>query len=223
MTVRSAERSVGEEPDAVGDAVLGHSAQKAVVVPDAQLHLHRGNVGDASRLLDLSDVHVAETDVFDRAIALQRGERAHAGRERRSRVRGVKLIQMDPFDAEGAPAGLAGGEEVTRAAVRDPVSLRPGQAAFGGDQDARAIAAPCRERAGDEPFVVTGLVCIPAVRVGGVEEGDAGVERGVQHLDRARLVPIALGGKAHAAHADERRGKLGGSHASGMIADLGIR
>ena len=204
MTVRSAERPVREEPDAVGDAVLGHAAQKAVVVPDAQLHLHRGNVGDPSRLLDLSDGHVAEANVLDRPVALQRGERAHAGCERRSRVRRVKLIQMDPFDAEGAPAGLARGEEVTRAAVRDPVSLRAGQAAFRGDQDARAIAAPCGDRAGDEPFVVTGLARIPAIGVGGVEQVDAGVKGSVQHLDRARFVPIARRGKAHAAHGNER-------------------
>jgi hypothetical protein len=96
---------------------------------------------------------------------------------------------------------------MTRAAVRDPVSLRAGQAAFRGDQDARAIAAPCRERAGDEPFVVTDIVCIAAVRVGGVEESDAGVKGGMQYLDRAGFVPIGRGGKAHAAHPDQRRGK----------------
>ena len=142
-------------------------------------------------------------------VTLQRGERAHAGRERRSRVGRVKLIQIDPFDAEGAPAGLARGEEVTRAAVRDPVALRAGQAAFRGDQDARAIAAPCRDRARDEPFVVTGLARIPAIGVGGVEQGDAGVKGGVQHLDRARFVPLARRGKAHAAHRNERLGKQG--------------
>ena len=141
-------------------------------------------------------------------IALQRGERTHAGRERRSRVRGVKLIQMDPFHAEGAPAGLAGGEEVTRAAVRDPVSLRAGQAAFRGDQDARAIAAPCRERAGDEPFVVTDLVCTAAARLA-CQEGHAWCSMENAAPRPRSFVPFGGCEKGPCSHCDERRGKYG--------------
>ena len=148
----------------------------------------------------------------DEAVALQRGEGPYARGKRSSRVERVKLIQIDPVDAEGAPARLAGGGEVTRAAVRDPFAVRAGQAAFGRDQDARPIAAPRRERARDQPFVVTGFAGITTVGIRGVEKGDAGVKGGVQHVDRARLVPIRLGREAHAAHADERRGGGGWPH-----------
>ena len=40
--------------------------------------------------------------------------------------------------------------------------------------------APCRQRAGDQTLVVAALGVVPAVRVGGVEQRDARVERRVQ-------------------------------------------
>ena len=112
---------------------------------------------------------------------------------------------MDSLDAERAPAGLTRGEEVTASPVPDPASLWARQAPFGGDQHARAVSAPRRESLRDEPFIVADLAGVQAVRVGRVEEGDAAVECGMQDSDRARLVPIALGGKAHAAHSNHWR------------------
>ena len=172
---------------------LGDAAQDAFVVPDAELHLHGGDLGDPPGLFDLSHRDVTEADARDQAVALQPGERPHAGRERRTRIGRVQLIQIDPIDAEGAPARLARRNEVPRTAVRDPLSPRAGQAAFGGDQDARTIAAPGGERSRDQPFVVAGLLGIAAVGIGGVEEVDAFVKGRVQHADRARLVPGRLG------------------------------
>ena len=64
-----------------------------------------------------------------------------------------------------------------------PASLGPRQAALGRDDDARAIAVPAGERAGDQPLVVAGARVVQAVRVGGVEERDAGIERRVQDRD----------------------------------------
>ena len=157
------------------------------------------------RLFDLSDGHVAEPDRLDQAVALQRGQRADAGRERRARVGRMELIEMDAVDAERAPAGLARGGEMARASVGDPGAVRTRQAAFGRHPDARAVAVPAAERASDQALVVTGLAGIPAVGVRGVEEIDAGIEGRVQHGQRARLVAIALRGEAHAAHADNHR------------------
>ena len=91
------------------------------------------------------------------AVALQRRERADAGRERRARIGRVQLVEVDALDAERAPAGLARGEQMARAAVGDPAPVRPRQPALGGDADARSIAAPRRERAGDQPLVVPAL------------------------------------------------------------------
>src|SRR6185503_3548962 len=90
------------------------------------------------------------------------------------------------------------------APVGGPTPLRPRQPALGGDEDARAVAAPRRTRARDQPLVMSGVALVPAVRVCGVEERDARVERSVKHFHRARLVSIALGRQAHAAEADHR-------------------
>ena len=87
------------------------AAQKAVVVPHAQLDLHRSYLGDLLRLLDLRHVDVAQPDAFDPAIALERGQCADARRQRRSRIGCVQLIQLDALDAERPPARLARGDQ----------------------------------------------------------------------------------------------------------------
>lgn len=61
---------LGKQTQAVC-TVLGYAAQKVVVVPDAQLHLDRGDLGDAPCLLDLTDRHIAETDRVDQPVAFK--------------------------------------------------------------------------------------------------------------------------------------------------------
>ena len=199
---RAAERAIGNQLDAVRDAVLHHAVQQVLVVPDAQLHLHCGDLGDAPGLLDLADVDVAQAHTLDEALVLQRGERSHAGGERRPRIRRVELIEIDAISSQRPQAGFAGGTQVTRPSVRYPISLRPSQASFGGDDDSRAIAVPAGEGAGDESLVVAALRIVQAVSVRCVEETDSAVERRVQYVDAACLVAIPLGGEPHTADAD---------------------
>ncbi len=137
-----------------------------------------------------------------RPFVLQCRERTHAGGQRHSRIGRVKLIEVDALDAERAQAGVAGVTQVTGSAVGHPLPVRSCQSALCRNHEARAIAAPGRERAGDEPLVVADLGIVPAVGIGRIEKRDAGVQRGVQHLDAARLVAVALGREAHAADAD---------------------
>ena len=122
--LRSADRAIREQRDAVRDAVLGHAVQKVLVLPDAQLDLNRRDLGDVPGLLDLADVHIAEANRLDVPIPLERRERADAGRERRSRIGGVQLIQVDALDAERAPARLAGGDRGAAPARRLPTARR---------------------------------------------------------------------------------------------------
>src|SRR5262249_13025009 len=68
------------------------------------------------------------------------------------------------------------------------------------------------DRARNQPLVMPGIVLVAAVRVGGVDEYDAGVERRVQHLHGAALVAVALGREAHTAEADPRTGRVGRPH-----------
>src|SRR4030095_4782506 len=98
---------------------------------------------------------VAEADVLHEAIAPERVERTHAGGKRRPRVGGVQLIEMDAIDDERLQAGFAGREEMTCAAIGDPVALRSGEAALRGDADPRPISSPRRKCAGDQTFVVS--------------------------------------------------------------------
>ena len=125
-----------------------------VVVPHAQLDLHGGDLRDAPRLFDLADGDVAQADRLDQAVALQRRERAHARRQRRARIGRVELIEIDALDAERSPAGLAGGGQMARAAVRHPAAARARQAALGRDDDAPGDRRSTRERARDQPLVV---------------------------------------------------------------------
>ena len=128
------------------------------------------------------------------------GERAHAGGERRPRVGRVELVEVDALDAEGAPARLAGGGQVARAAVRHPAAARAGSSPpLVATRTARRVAAPGRERARDQPLVVAGVARVQAVGVGGVEQGDAGVEGRVQRRERAGVVAVRLGREPHAA------------------------
>ena len=92
-----------------------------------------------------------------------------------------ELGEIDPLDVQGAQAGLARGHEVACSPVGSPVALGTGEAAF-----------------------VTHLAVVPAVRVGGVDKGRAGIEGGVQHRDRSGLVAVAPGRQPHAAHANQR-------------------
>ena len=110
----------------------------------------------------------------------------------------MQLIQIQAFDAERGEAPLARVPQVLRATVRFPTSAWPGQPAFRGDADARAIARPRRERPGDQALVVAALVLVQAVRIGRVEELDAGVERRMEDGGRARVIAIGFRGEPHA-------------------------
>ncbi len=121
------------------EAACDHPVQDVVVLPDAQFHLHRRDLGDAPGLLDLSDVHVAQTDRVDVAIALQGVERAHARRERHTWIRRVQLVEVNAIDAERAAAGLARGGQVARPAVRHPAALRTCKTAFGRHAKSRSV------------------------------------------------------------------------------------
>ena len=178
-----AQRAVGEHADAALHALADQTAAQRTVLPRIQLDLHRG------------------ADLGDPAVALQRRESANAGRERHPRIGRVQLVEVDALDAESAPAGGARGGEVARPPVRNPAAAGAREPALGSNAHARGVARPARERAGDEPLVVAELAVARRVDVGGVEQGDAGVECRVQHGDGARLVDVARR-QPHAADGD---------------------
>jgi hypothetical protein len=198
------QRSVGQHADPLGHAALDDAVPEAGVLPGADLDLHPGDLDDGERLLELRQRDVAQADLPDLPLALERRQRPDAGGQRRSGIDGVELVDVDPRDAEGAQAGLAGRRQVAGTAVGDPPAGRPGQPALGGDADSRGVAAPGRERATDQPLVVANLRGVPTVGVGSVQERDARVERRLEDGQGPLLVALGLGRKAHAAHRQRR-------------------
>ena len=130
------------------------------------------------------------------------------GAEGHGRIRGMELIEGDALDAEGAKGTVARGAEVLGAAIIFPASSRPGQPALGGDQDVVTRPAPPAERFRDQLLVVSEIPLVPAIDVGGVDEADARIERGADHLDALPFGRSLLEGQVHPAIADDghRRG-----------------
>ena len=122
--------------------------------------------------------------------------------KRRAWIRRMQLIERDAIDAERLAASFARRPQVLRASIRFPAAFGPSHAAFGGDGDPRSITRPGRQRARDQPLVVSDVAIVEAVRIGGVEQRDAGIERGVQDLDRAIVITIGIGRQPHAADRD---------------------
>ena len=141
-------------------------------------------------------------------VALQRRERAHAGRERHARIGRVQLIEIDAIDAERRAAGRAGRDQVARAAVRDPAAVAGASARpWSRRRIARAIAAStsrARARSG--------------VRCGrprsSSQQYASAVSRNVTPASSAAcrtaiarvVVALRLGREPHAAHPDRTAG-----------------
>lgn len=174
---------------------------QAVVTAGADLDLDGGDLRELPGFLDLAKVDVAQADASDPAVALEGGEGAYAGGERCPRVGRVELVEVDPFDPESAPAGLARRGEVPGAPVAGPSAFWARHSSLGGDLDPRALARPAFEGAADQPLVVTDLAVVPAIGVRSVQEAHTGVERRVEDGDGG-LVAVGGGGQPHAAHAE---------------------
>ena len=124
----------------------------------------------------------------DLALAPESRELAHAVLEAHVRVGGVELVDADAVDAEGDEARLAGLAQVLGPGVARPGSAGPLEASLRGhdDRGRRLLAQGPR----DEALVVSDVAVVEAVDVGGVDQGDAGVERRVDRAD-----PLVLAGR----------------------------
>ena len=84
--LRAAEGTIGEQREAVPETVADNPAQHARVVPQAQLDLHRGDLGDAPGFLDLSDGNVTQPDGVDQTAPRQRVQGTDARGQRYARI-----------------------------------------------------------------------------------------------------------------------------------------
>ena len=205
----AAERGVGDE----ADAELAQRRQHLVLDVAAEqrvLALDRGDGVDGVRAPDRVGRRLAEPDVADLALLHQLGQRADGLLDRRVRVHAVLVVEVDVVGAQPLERALERLPDVLRRAVEaapgGAVGLRL-DAELGGDDD---LVAAAGERAAEQLLVV-----VRAVQLGGVEEGDAELDRPVQRGDRLVGVGLAVeGGHAHAAEAEGGDGESAGSQLS---------
>ena len=174
----TAERHVGEIPDALPSAVLDHGE----VVPDGerQLVLHARDRRDRSGVLKLGDRHVRQPDRGDLAFVSQTRERADALGQRHVRVDMVQLIEVDALDAEGPQADLAVAPERRGPAVDGEIDAVAPMAALRCDDG--LLAAPLAQRSGYDGFG-EGFDAGAGVRECRVDQSHARLQRGQGHLD----------------------------------------
>ena len=183
---RPAKRPVRDQLDAVRDAVTATTPFSTLVSCQRLNSTCTAEISVMRRASSIWPTLTLHRPIRSTSPSfLERGERAHARRERRPRVGRVKLIQMNAFDAERTQARFARGAQMARPSVGHPLALRSRQATLGGNDDAGAVAAPCAERARNESLVVADVGVVQAICVSRIEERDAAVERGMQHTDGA--------------------------------------
>ena len=148
----------------------------------------------------LLDGDLGQADVADLALVLQGLELADLVLERDVGVDAVQLEQVDPLDAA---AGAASSSTCWRRYAGRPTGIHDvralaGQPGLGRDDHVVGVRV---QRLGDQL-----LGDVRAVGVGGVDEGDAELERAAQHAQRLvavlGLAPDALAGELHGAVAE---------------------
>ena len=127
------------------------------------MHVH-----DRAPLLDLVDIHVAQTDMPALARPLQSGKSLDAFLERHAGVGRMELIEPDLVDAECAEAAFARFPNVLRRSVSGPLAAGPSQPGLRGNANSIAIR-PVPNNRSDQPLVVTEVAVIEAVDIGGVD------------------------------------------------------
>ena len=128
---------------------------------------------------------VGGADVADLAVADQVVEGAQRLVDRRAPVELVELVEIDPVSAEAFERVLDRLHDVAARGADLHARIVHGHAELAGEHD---VLAPRAERLAEEPL----RSAAPAIHIGRVEQRDAGVERGRDHIGR-------LGGvEAHA-------------------------
>ena len=195
----AAQRRPGQERDPALAAGVDLALAERAGVAERELVLDGDDLGDAERLLELLGVAVGEPDPAHLALVLELLEGADGLGVGHVGVGAVVLVEVDAVGAERLQRRLAGGADVLGAPVDLPRAAGPDVAGLGRDEH---LVVAALQRLGDQPLVVADLALVDAVRVGRVDEVDAGVERGVDGADR-----LLLGRSARRGPSASRRGR----------------
>ena len=160
------------------------------------------------RDLDLFDARVGDSDGTHEAVILQRLQTRDDVAVHERAVGAVVLVQLDLVDAEDVERLLDRRAQVRRRPVADlGAAFAQLDAALRRDEDARRVAVPGAQRLGDDALVVPHLLAVRGVDVGGVDEGDAGVERGMHGGHRIlerRILLVVVHRQGHGSEPDRR-------------------
>src|SRR5262245_51236079 len=151
--------------------------------------------------LERARARLREPEPAHLALAHQLGHGADGVFDRHLGVDAVQVIEVDVVDAEVPQARLAGLRHVLGPAV---VALAPvGQVEIAELRGEDGLTAPALQRPAEKV-----LVAAFHVAVGGVEEGDAEIERALHRLELDLVVAAAeMGRGAARAQADRRHGR----------------
>ncbi|MCW0424987.1 hypothetical protein NB713_002930 [Xanthomonas sacchari] len=206
----AAQRRVRHE----ADAQLAHRLQHAVVFriarPQRVLALQRGDRMHRVRAADGGRGGFGQAEEAHLALFHQPRHRPDRVLDRHVRIHPVLVVEVDVVHAEPAQAGLAGRLHVFRTAVDAACGRVVGvelDAELGRQHD--LVAAP-GQRLADQHFVG-----VRAVHVGGVDEADAVLDRGMDDRDRGGVVAAAAVERAHAHAAEAEGGDAGAVAAEG--------
>src|SRR6516165_3448747 len=194
--IAGSQREPRNEPDplrlAIVEDVISLSVREVVEV------LHRGDVEDLLRCLDLLDRDLRQTEMADLALVLEFLHEPELLLAGNLRVDAVQLPQVDGLDTEPAQA-----HEATLAQVLRAPDLCP---------DTWAVARKAALRRDvDAVEGVQGLVdevlgVLRSVRVGGVDEIDTKLRQSLEDGDRCvavfRRAPNAIASDPHGAKAE---------------------
>jgi hypothetical protein len=178
-------------------------------VGEVEQVLHRRDLDDLACLFELVDLDLRQADVADLALVLQQFQLADLVGQGDLRVDAVELEQLDAFQAHVAQAHLRLLAQVLGPAQRPPVArARPAQARLGSDHQVVRVRV---ERLLDQLFGHD-----RPVRVGGVDEVDAQLDRAPQHayglLGVLRVTPDTGPGELHRAVAEPGHRYLAAEH-----------
>ena len=191
------EREVRDEPDAQlarerQQLGLGGALEQAVLV------LHGGEplVAQPGRLAQLAGVDVRDPERPDQALVGELAQRAERLGQRGDAVGLVVVEEVDPVGAQPLQRALDGAPDVRARPTRHAAVPARVHAELRRQHHA---VAPVAEDLADQRLGRAGA----AVDVGGVEVGDAGVERGVDHGPGPGAVEPAaevVAAQAHGGH-----------------------
>ena len=193
------ERAVRDEADPelarrLEDAVLGVARPQRVLGLERSDRVHR--VGAPDRV----GRRLGEAQVADLPLRDELRHRADRLLDRDGLVDAVLVIEIDVVDVQPTERRLDGRAHVFRASVDAAGSVLPDEVRELRGED--HFVAAVGDRPADELLV---LAEPRSVHVGGIEEGDAEVERAVNRRDRLVLVCLAVPGRhSHTAEALRR-------------------